>query len=80
MCISLLNQYACRHADMEFMNRHCHCALIVGPVSEVKKRCPRICGGLQREREVGVEDAVKRGMATTDREEGVRKDGNVVEV
>jgi hypothetical protein len=54
--------------------------LIVGPVSEVKERCPRICGGLQREREVGVEDAVKRGMATTDREEGVRRDGNVVEV
>jgi hypothetical protein len=30
---------------MEFMNRHCQCALIVGPVREVRGKCRKVCGG-----------------------------------
>jgi hypothetical protein len=45
MCIKRLIQYACGHAEKEFYNRHCCCALIVGPVVECRKRCGRICGG-----------------------------------
>ena len=46
MCIKVLTQYACGHARVEFMNWHCRCALIVGPVREVEGRCGRReCGG-----------------------------------
>ena len=45
MCIKLLVQYACGHAEVEFMNLHCECALIVGPVVERRGRCRRVCGG-----------------------------------
>ena len=45
MCIKVLVQYACGHAEVEFMNLHCECALIVGPVVERRGRCRRVCGG-----------------------------------
>lgn len=48
MCIRVLTQYACGHAGVEYMNRHCQCALIVGPVVEKRGRCGRReCGGLR---------------------------------
>jgi len=52
------------------MNRHCQCALIVGPVFERRGKCRKICGGKgEGEGEFGV-----RGQ----REE--ERDGDVVEV
>ena len=56
MCIKVLTQYACGHARVEYMNRHCQCALIVGPVVEKRGRCGRReCGGQPREGDGGVE-------------------------
>jgi hypothetical protein len=48
MCIRRLIQYACGHAEKEFINRHCQCALVVGPVVEKRWRCARgeCCGGV----------------------------------
>lgn len=45
MCIALFVQYACGHAEKEFMNLHCQCPLIVGPVVESRGKCRRVCGG-----------------------------------
>jgi hypothetical protein len=45
MCIKRLIQYACGHAEKEFYNRHCWCALIVGPIVGCRERCGRVCGG-----------------------------------
>ena len=78
MCIKLLIQYACGNAEMEFMNRHCQCVLIVGPVREVKGRCGRVCGGGKREWEVDAEAGAEKEKAVRDeetvREEDVRDD------
>lgn len=66
MCIKLFTQYACGHAQMELMNRHCQCALIVGPVREVEGRCGRVeCGGEPREDEGRVEGRRERGLEGT---------------
>jgi hypothetical protein len=45
MCIKRLIQYACGHAEKEFYNQHCWCALIVGQVVGSRERCRRVCGG-----------------------------------
>lgn len=56
MCVKLFTQYACGHAEMDFLNRHCYCALIVGPVRDVRERCERSeCGGEPRDGEGGFE-------------------------
>jgi hypothetical protein len=76
MCINILTQYACGHADIEYMNRHCQCALIVGPVREVKGKCGRVCGGGKREREVDAEAGAVKEKAVRE-ERGVKNEGAV---
>jgi hypothetical protein len=67
MCIKILVQYACGHAEVEFMNRHYECKLIVGPVVERRGRCRRVCGG---EDEVGLKVEVENERER----DGVRSD------
>jgi hypothetical protein len=62
MRIKRLIRYACGHAEKEFFNRHCWCALIVGPVVGCRGRCGRVCGG-KGEMKVEVEPAVKVEVA-----------------
>lgn len=42
------------------MNRHCQCALIVGPVVERRGKCRKICGG-KADGEYGVGGQRRRG-------------------
>ena len=69
MCIKVLVQYACGHAEVEFMNLHCECALIVGPVVERRGRCRRVCGGGGKG---GRRDAMEESVERVERREGVR--------
>ena len=70
MCIKILVQYACGHAEVEFMNRHCECALIVGPVVERRGKCKRVCGGKVEEARIEGEDENGRERV------GMRSDGD----
>lgn len=68
MCIRALVQYACGHAEVDLMNRHCECALIVGPVVERSGRWRRVCGG---------KDEVMKAENENGREiDGVRRDAS----
>ena len=79
MCIKILVQYACGHAEVEFMNLHCECALIVGPVVERRRRCRRVCGGEgegggggKGGRRDAMEESVERVKRRGEGEDGVR--------
>ena len=76
MCIGILTRYACGHARMGFMNRHCRCALILWLVREAKAMCgrrKRECGGVG---EVGCDVAIEGER----RQSEGRRDGVVVVV
>lgn len=43
MCILKLTEYPCGHAEKQYMNGHCECSLIVGPVVQAKAPCTNRC-------------------------------------
>jgi len=43
MCISRLTQHCCGHAERAYFNRHCQCALIVGPIVDAVEPCANRC-------------------------------------
>jgi len=43
MCIAQLMDYSCEHAEKKYMNQHCQCSLIVGPIVQAKGPCPARC-------------------------------------
>ena len=79
MCIKILVQYACGHAEVEFMNLHCECALFGGRVVEWRGRCWRFWGGEgegggggKGGRRDAMEESVERVKRRGEGEDGVR--------
>jgi hypothetical protein len=68
MCIRLWVQYSCGHAEMDFMNHHCRCALIVGPALDSEAKCKRFCGGSGGV-EVAEKDVVEEESCVVDQRE-----------